>query len=109
MTTFVSAFSALKDSLPESVCTLRIETKIYTDAICSGFDAVRAHDEYATIDEEGATVRMIAANEDGRYPLKLGSVAEIKVYGSDEYSNVRITGRKNTGGILVLTIVNEHE
>lgn len=102
MSTFVNAFDALWDAHTTAKASIRVGTHVYTKALCTGIDLTREVTEQGLYNEANISVRLKATDENQRYALTIDKVVEINHLASGEWVKLRIAGRKDTAGLIVL-------
>lgn len=109
MDAFTAAFDAVYQAMPTARARIRIGQRIVIEkALCSGISLIRENSEYGLYQNGSPTVRLLATDEPAKAQLFIGAVIEVNPASQDEWVVMRIHGRANRAGILVLTLEAEN-
>jgi len=104
MSVFVNAFDALWTAHTTTQAKIRIGTHVIDKALCTGIDLTREATEQGLYNEANITVRLKATDENKSYPLAIDKLVEINHLASGEWVKLRIAGRRDTAGLIILNM-----
>jgi hypothetical protein len=106
---FVSAFDVLWDAVPSARTSVRVGTHVISEVLCSGIDLQSELSSQGNLKEASVTLRLCKRNEDPSYPLTIDRVIELQHPASGQWIKLRIAGRRDSAGIVVLAMETPYE
>jgi hypothetical protein len=103
-TTFDDIYAVLTDAHAQ----VRIGTHIIEQALTTGRMQVSVETDAGSTRESELNLRVKESDEDQRFPLAIGKTIEINHAGRG-WERVRIMGRKNIAGIIMLDLETPYE
>ncbi len=109
MSIFTKAFVDLWNKVPEVRAKIRVNRTVIEQAICEGQNHTRGQSDQGQTLEAGFFVRCLAADEDATDSLIVDRLCDVQFAGSENWKQYRIAARKETAGMLMLTMDTPHE
>jgi hypothetical protein len=106
---FERAFVGMWQSMPAARVELRRNRKTVSQALSSGKQQDRMQTETGQVEDVNYTVKLLQTEESNLEPFNLDAVVEVKAHNSAEWRPYRIAGRRESGGILTLTLEDRYE
>lgn len=104
------AFEALWDALEEARASIRVGGRHVIDrALCSGMSLTREDTEQGLFKSPDVVVRTLLSYETKNAQLKIGMVIEVNPLKLGSWVKLRIAGRNDTAGVVVLTMESANE
>ena len=109
MQIFEKAFLDIWERVPEARAKMRVHKAIVEKGICEGAQHTRASSDHGQYFDASFFFRCLASEEDPMEPLKEDQLVDIQFYGTESWRKYRIAARKQTAGVLTLTMVSPNE
>jgi hypothetical protein len=103
-TSFDDIYAVLDDARAQ----VRVGQYVITEALTSGRMQQKDETEQGMTTRSEMNIRVKESAEDSRYPLTIGKVIEVDHDGRG-WERVRIAGRKNIAGIIMLDVETVYE
>jgi hypothetical protein len=102
------AFDDIYTVLDDAHAQVRVGQFVIEQALTSGRMQQKDETELGTTTRSEMNIRLKESAEDSRYPLSIGKVIEVDHAGRG-WERVRIAGRKNIAGIIMLDVETIYE
>ena len=103
---FTAAFDAVSAALGDAIQSTITRGSDSVSCLCTGFDQMRMQDDYGRVIGVTGRARYKQSAEPTK-PIEQGETVTVTTQGAN-YEG-RVIGRRNTGGIVILTIQAEFE
>jgi hypothetical protein len=105
---FTAAFDTMYATMTDAHAQVRIGTHIIEQALTTGRMQTSTETDLGSTRETEMNIRVKEPDEDQRFPLTIGKAIEVNHAGRG-WERVRIMGRKNTAGIIMLEVETPYE
>lgn len=107
---FPNSFDAMWSAMESARVQVRVNKRdIIEKALSSGFDFSREETDQGRTETSAVSIRLKASEETDRIKLPIGDVIEARKTGDRNWIPLRIAGRNDSGGIIVLTMGTPYE
>jgi hypothetical protein len=110
MTIFETAFNQAWEAMPSARAQIRVGKRDeIAKALCAGLDQLREASEQGPFDHVPVKVRCLATEETDKIKLPIGAVIEVSTVTPVVWTELRIAGRADRAGIIILTMEDPNE